>query len=165
MAGNTKSMGVAYRDQLVQGSSTNDNAITGDIGELVSSTIPVASTVSLTSTTAANITSIVLTPGDWDIDALIDFAPAASTSVTQLNVSISLTSATLSSQPGGSGLDPDATTTINSAAYVPAALMAYSAGTVRLLIAATTTVYLVAKATFSVSTMTAYGTIRARRCR
>ena len=53
MAGNTKSMGVAYRDQLVQGTSTNDNAITGDIGELVSSTIPVGSTVSLTSTTAA----------------------------------------------------------------------------------------------------------------
>lgn len=165
MAGNTKAMGVAYRDQLIQGTSTNDNALTGDVGELITATVASGSAVSLTSTTAANITSISLTAGDWDIDGQIDFAPAATTSITQLNVGISLTSATLASQAGGSGLGTDPTFTVNQAANVPAALVAVASGTVRLSIAATTTVYLVGQATFSVSTMTGYGTIRARRVR
>jgi hypothetical protein len=38
-------------------------------------------------------------------------------------------------------------------------------GPVRLSIAATTTVFLVAQCTFTVSTLSAYGTIRARRMR
>lgn len=165
MAGNNIAMGVAYRDQLIKGTSTNDNALVGDVGELITSTVALASAVSLTSTTAANVTSISLTAGDWDVDGTVDFNLAASTSVTVLAASISLTTATLGTQPGGSGLGTDPTTTINQAASVPGGLVVVSTPTVRISIAATTTVYLVASSTFTVSTNAAYGTIRARRIR
>ncbi|HEY6019562.1 MAG TPA: hypothetical protein VIY48_06565, partial [Candidatus Paceibacterota bacterium] len=112
MAGNNIAMGVAYRDQLIKGTSTNDNAIAGDVGELITSTVASASGVSLTSTTAANVTSISLTAGDWDVDGTVDFNLAASTSVTVLSASISLTTGTLGTQAGGSGLGTDPTTTI-----------------------------------------------------
>jgi hypothetical protein len=134
-----------------------------DLGTLVTSSIPVGSAVSLTTATAANVTSITLAPGDWDISGVIDFNPAATTSVTNITAGVSLTSATLAAQTGGSGLGTDPTMAWNQAASVPAGVMAMEVPAVRLSITATTTVYLVAKATFTVSTMTAYGTIRANR--
>lgn len=165
MAGNNIAMGVAYRDQLIKGTPTNDNAIAGDVGELITSTVASASAVSLTSTTAANVTSISLTAGDWDVDGVVDFNLAASTNVTVYNAAISLTSATLPTQPGGSGLGTDPITVINQAAQVPGGLVVVATPTVRVSLAATTTVYLVASSTFTVSTNAAYGTIRARRVR
>ena len=134
-----------------------------DLGTLVTSSVPVGSAVSLTTNTAANVTSITLTAGDWDLSGVIDFNPAATTSVTNITAGVSLTSATLSAQTGGSGLGTDPTMAWNQAASVPAAVMAMEVPAVRLSITATTTVYLVAKSTFTVSTMTAYGTIRANR--
>lgn len=134
-----------------------------DLGTLVTSSVPVGSAVSLTTATPANITSISLTAGDWDISGVIDFAPAATTSVTNVTTSTSLTSATLSPQTGGNGLGTDATMAWNQAASVPNGLMAMEVPAVRLSITKTTTVWLVAQATFTVSTMTAYGTIRANR--
>lgn len=167
MSGNQLAMGVAYRDQLVKGTPTNDNAIAGDVGEYVSATVASGSAVALTTATPANITSISLTPGDWDIDGQVDFAPAASTSVTQYNASCSGTSATLATQPGGGNFASDSTFTINQAAMVPAATFAGATMTVRVTVpvGTTQTVYLVAQATFTVSTLSAYGTLRARRVR
>ena len=155
---------LAVRGQLV-GTGTNDNASAGNVGEYIQSTVASGSAVTLTTATGNNVTSISLTAGDWDLDGQVDFSPAATTSVTQLNSSISLTSATLSPQAGGSGLGPDGTTTINQPAEVPTALICLPTFTTRLSIAATTTVFLVAQANFTVAAMTAYGTIRARRIR
>lgn len=167
MSGNQKALGVAYRDQLVQGTPTNDNAIPGDIGEYAQSTIPLGSAVALTTATPANVTSIVLTPGDWDLDGQINFSPAASTSVTQYNASASGTTATLATQPGAGNFAPDSTYTINQAAQVPVAGFSAATMTVRVSvpIGASQTVFLVAQATFTVSTLSAFGTIRARRVR
>lgn len=174
MSGNTQPIGVAFADQLILGTPTNDNASAGYVGEYIFSTIPTGSAVSLTTATPANITSIALTPGDWDIDCQVEFSPGASTSVTVSTASISLTSATLSTQPGGTvgraTLGPEPVMTINQAAAVPAAGYALAPSSVRCTISAappgvTTTVYLVAQATFTVSTMAAFGTIRARRVR
>lgn len=169
MSGNNIAIGVAYRDQLIKGTPTNDSAIAGDVGEYLEANLLVASAVSVTTATPVNITSIVLTPGDWDVDGIIDFVPAATTSVTQLNVSISNVTGTLSSQAPSTStainLGPFATTTINQAASVPAAEITLSGATVRVSVNANTTIYLVAQAAFTVSTMTAYGSIRARRVR
>lgn len=165
MTGNTKAMGVAYRDQLIQGTPTNDNALAGDIGEYISSTVASGSAVSLTTATPANVTSISLTAGDWDIDGTIDYTPGATTSITVLNAAVSLTTNTLSTQPGGSGLGSDPLTVLTQAAAVPNGTVTVSSPTVRLSINQTTTVYLVASGTFTVSTLAAYGTIRARRVR
>lgn len=169
MAGNNIAMGVAYRDQLIKGTSTNDLALSGDVGEYLEANLLTASAVSVTTATPVNITSVVLTPGDWDVDAIVDFVPAATTSVTQWNVSVSNTTATLQSQaPSTSAainIGPFATTTINQAAQVPAAEVTISGATVRVSVSANTTIYLVAQAAFTVSTMTAYGSLRARRVR
>lgn len=159
----TKTLGVAYQDQIVLGTTSNDSATVGQVGEIITSTVASGAAVALTTATPANVTSISLTAGDWDVAGLIDFLPAGTTSITQLNASVSLTTATLGTQPGGSGLGPDPTATVNQAANVPAGLVALDIGPVRVSIAATTTVFLVAQGTFTVSTMSAYGTIRARR--
>ena len=147
------------------GTSTNNAAAAGMVGEMVWSTVDSGSPVSLASNTAANVTSISLTPGDWDIAAQVMHALAGLTSVTQLNASTSLTSATLSPQQGGGGLGAGATATQTYAATTPSGAISQEVANVRLSIAATTIVYLVAKAIFSVSTAAAYGTIRARRAR
>lgn len=167
MAGNQLSMGGAYRDQLVRGTQTNDNAITGDVGEYVFSTVPSGSAVALTTATPANVTSISLTPGDWDVDFQVDFTPAASTSVTQYNASISGTSATLATQAGTGNFGPEGTFTFNQAAAVPAAQFAAATATVRVTVPAssTQTVYGVTQASFTVNSLSAFGTIRARRVR
>jgi hypothetical protein len=147
------------------GTATNNNAAAGQVGEFITSTVASGGAVALSTGAGSNVTSISLTAGDWEIDGQVDFSPAATTSVTQYNASCSLTSATLASQAGGSGLGTDGTFTVNQAAMVPAALFCCATMTVRLSVAATTTVFLVAQANFTVSTLSAYGTIRARRAR
>lgn len=172
MSGNTQPIGVAFKDQLITGTPTNDNAPAGFIGEYIFSTIASGSAVSLTTATPANVTSIALTSGDWDVDCQVDFSPGASTSVTQSNAAMSLTSATLSTQPGGTvgiaTIGPEPILTVNQAAAVPAAGYGLAPTTTRVTVAQssnTATVYLVAQATFTVSTMAAFGTLRARRVR
>lgn len=146
------------------GTITNDNAGTGYVGEVVTSTVAVGSTVSLTTATSANITSISLTAGDWDIDSSVDFV-LTSVSGTVYKIGPGLTSATLPTQAGGSGLGTDALAQQMLITTTTSGTNSLSTTTVRLSIAATTTVYLVAQGTFSAGTLTGYGTIRARRMR
>lgn len=155
---NQKAMGVAFEDAQILGTTTNDNAPAGYVGEYVSATVA-AGTVALTTATTANIASISLTPGDWDVSGVVVFTTAATTSVTQAIAGIATTSATL----GADGTYQRET----SAAFVPGAIewMDMAAPVVRLSLAAATTVYLVGQSTFTVSTQTAGGVIRARRVR
>lgn len=147
------------------GTATNDSAAAGFVGEFVTATVATASAVSLTTGTAADVTSISLTAGDWDVSWVVDFKPGATTSVTSLKSSISLTTATLNTQAGGSGIGTEALALFDTAANVLGADFSLAGGPVRCSFASTQTVYLVASATFAVSTMAAYGTIRARRAR
>jgi hypothetical protein len=128
------------------------------IGGYSSSSVASGSAVALTSTTAANVTSISLSEGEWDVSGVVGYLPAASTSITVLNGGASTTSATV----GTTG----AVFNFSQAAVVPGAVgQEFSIPTSRIVVAAgsTTTVYLVARATFTISTLGAYGTIRARR--
>ncbi len=151
--------------QLI-GTGTNDNAAVGKVGEFVTATVASGVAVVLTTATPLNVTSISLTAGDWDVSGTVDFLPTATTSITQLNAAVSLTNNTLSTQPGGSGLGTDPLTVINQPAAVPAVSpVDVVIPPVRLSIAATTTVFLVAQGTFTVAALSAYGTIRARRTR
>lgn len=143
---------------IVQGTTTNDNAAAGIVGEIITSAV-VPTTVSLTTATTANITSISLTAGDWDVTGGVTFQTAVNTSVTQIIGGISTTTATL----GADGTYARST----FAAVVPGAVEYADqvAPVTRLSLAATTTVYLVGQSTFTVSTQTAGGFIRARRVR
>lgn len=139
------------------GAMDGTDAQAGAIGELITATAAPAA-VSLTTATPANIVSVSLTAGDWDVEGVVNYTPGASTSITQLSQGVSVTSATLGVQ--------DSYAQQSQAANVPGAnIIASSSPEVRLSLAVTTTVYLVAKATFTVSTLTGGGTIRARRMR
>jgi hypothetical protein len=138
----------------IVGTTTNDNAAAGNVGEFVSSVIAQASPVNLPNGVPTNITSISLTAGDWDAWGNV------SGSFTNTSGSIygwvSLTSAT---QPDNSLLSG----------------MALSSGTIanaffqvvplRVSISTTTTVYLSANSTFSGGTSSGVGGIYARRVR
>jgi hypothetical protein len=142
----------------IPGTTTNDSAAAGLVGEYISSTIAVGSAVSLTTGTAANVTSISLTAGDWDVTGVVDFRLAATSTVSYLQGSVSLVSATAGAQDTGfsNPYSISAGLSVDAAEVLPVS---------RLSLAATTTVYLVATAGFAISTLTAYGTLRARRVR
>jgi hypothetical protein len=140
----------------IQGTATNNNADTGVVGEYLASVVE-DDTVVLTTTTTTNITSISLTAGDWDITGYVGFRPAATTSISYYLSGISTTSSTIGAL--GSYID------VNLAATIPGGSVKVATPTVRISLAATTTVYLVGFLIFSVSTATAGGLIRARRIR
>lgn len=141
------------------GTATNNNAPAGSVGEYVSSNVPFGSAVALTSTVKADITSISLTAGDWDVSATVGILPAGSTTTSAITSAISTTSVTFPASPGAGGY--------MSAGFASAAGVGnvLPIGTTRLSLASTTTVYLVAQSTFAVSTSAAYGFIGARRAR
>jgi hypothetical protein len=76
------------------GTTTNNNAATGYVGEFVSSVIASASFVTFSNNTAKDLTSISLTAGDWDVFGNITWATVV-TSCSNINTWISTTSATL----------------------------------------------------------------------
>lgn len=146
------------------GTSTNDNALSGIVGEFITSNIPVGSAVSLTNNIVTNVTSISLTAGDWDIEGSIDFALVGVTA-TQLVCGASLTSATLPTQSGGGGLGTDAWVNLPLTLAGVTSTIVSNFPSTRVSINATTTVFLIAQIGFSLGTVTGYGSIRARRIR
>ncbi|HEY1109135.1 MAG TPA: hypothetical protein VGE76_10900, partial [Opitutaceae bacterium] len=139
----------------IKGTTTNDSAAAGYIGEFFSANLASGSAVSLTSPSASNIVSLSLTAGDWDVQGLAAFVAGVGTTVTQTTSGISTTSGVVSTSTA---------TIINGG--VPASLSAsYPTVTVRISIASTTTVYLVSAGVFSGGTLGGYGFITARRVR
>lgn len=127
-------------------------------GEYVSATIAAGSAVALTTATPANVTSIPLTAGTWDVAGTVGFTPAGTTSITALLGGVSDTTAVLPSATSGARFAQ------YQAAVVPGAVNpSFATGTTRLVLAVDADVYLVTQATFTVSTMGAYGFLGARR--
>ena len=140
------------------GTTTNNNASAGSIGELVSSTVA-ANGVSMTTGTPVDVTSISLTAGDWDVSGIVGITNTlGTTTYSYIQYSSSTTSATI----GSLGQSGSLTTPSNIAATVD---FVTPIPTTRYSLSATTTVYLVARASFAVSNSFAYGVIRARRVR
>jgi hypothetical protein len=138
------------------GTTTNDDAAAGDVGEYVESVIVFGSAVSLVDSVSANLTSISLTAGDWDVEGNVIFFSAAGT-VTQSEAGISIVSAT---QPGSA---------LRAYSGVQHIVASYSDSILppktRISIAGTTTVFLVATCTFSAGTIQVFGSMSARRVR
>lgn len=150
----------AVNSSQIVGTTTNNNAAAGIVGEYVESIIPVGSAVSLTTGTAANVTSLSLTAGDWDINAIVVFGNGVGTVVLDAVASISLTTDVQTARG-----KTDRGEFVGFTGQAPQDSPEVSVGPTRLALNATTTVYLVAAADFSVSTLNAYGQIRARRVR
>jgi hypothetical protein len=140
------------------GTTTNNNAAAGKVGEYIESIVLAASAVSLTTGTQTNITSISLTAGDWDVSGAVVFIPAGTTTVTQFIGAVNSVSATLPTSE-------QRLFVINQTSATPGAQVGYSGSPRRFSLAATTTIYLIALSSFGTSTMTAHGKIAARRIR
>jgi hypothetical protein len=148
------------------GTGTNDNAAAGHLGEYITSTVASGAAVALATGVAKTVTSISLTAGDWDVRGAVDFTFAATTSYTQIAAGISDANNTLLTQAGTANVGTDPNDVFATPAQVPTALpYSLTTPTVRVSLAATTTIYLIAQATFTVAALSAYGTISARRVR
>jgi len=141
----------------VKGTTTNDNAAAGYVGESVES---VAGPVSApASNTYGDITSITLTPGDWDISAII---------VSILNTGVSITSVIggigTAAGSNGAGLvvgDNQGYSVPPTSQYLPSITIPPK----RVSINATTTYYLKMWMSYASGTPQFQGRISARRVR
>jgi hypothetical protein len=144
---------------VLQGITNGVAATAGFVGEVIESIRVVGTATVLTSGVSNNAANITLTAGEWYINGQVDYRAGATTSITILTQGISTASGTLGAQ--------DTFSRSVFAAVVPTAANDIGLpirGQV-LSLTATTTVYLVTNATFTASTLSAYGTITARRIR
>jgi hypothetical protein len=135
----------------IQGVSTSGLAPAGQVGELIQSVIPNASSVTFTSSTPANLTSISLTAGDWDLYGNITFT---GTTITTAQIWISTTSATVP--------DKSLQSIINSTVSNP--IVGLPAPSIPLSLPSTTTVY-ISGSVSGTGTLIGSGGIYARRRR
>ncbi len=125
-----------------KGVTDGSDAVAGDIGEVLTGSASAA----LSNTVAANVASVSLTAGDWDVAGNVVFSPSAGTH-------------------SFFGVGLDGLDTFLAATFSTAAInQALSTATRRYNVTGATTVWVVAEAQFT-GTVTAAGTIRARRAR
>lgn len=157
-------VGVAAVGQI-PGTATNDSAGAGDVGEYVSSTLLVGNEVTLPAVTGnADITSIPLTAGDWNVWGTICYDIASTTQLNILIGWISTSTATLPTTPNAGAFFWDQFS--NSGGLVTgAATKCYPVGTQRVSLSGSGTAYLSTRNAFITSTLKGYGFIAARRVR
>lgn len=149
---NTYSVATTVANALAGTSVTTTGSSTG--------TQTRTSGVSLSTATAATVTGVILTPGDWDCRAVVSRTLGASTSVTKLTSSLSTAATTIAAQ----GIN--ATVILQTAANVMgAAGQDQHVGPFRISLAASTNEFLVVADTFTVSTNVGFGTMTCRRMR
>lgn len=112
--------------------------------------------VSLTTATAANITSVALTPGTWDLTASIYFDFVGAT-VTFIEGAFNTTSATIPGPP------PEDVAAASPNVTLVSSDESLTIPRRRVTITANTTYYLVGRAAFSAGSIDAYGKILATR--
>jgi hypothetical protein len=135
------------------GTTAANNVAAGAIGEYLSS--EVLSAVALTTNVVRSITLISLTAGDWDVHG-VGFVSYAGTG-TGTNIAVSTSSTALPT-----------TTNFGYASFgggITATGVQLATGPLRVSLAATTPIYLVAQGSFSGGAASASGSIRARRVR
>lgn len=141
---------------VMTGVTDASSAAAGKPGEVISASRAVAAAISLTSGTALTVTFISLTAGDWDIYGSVYFLPAGSTVISLIAPGTSLVDNTLGAEDHY--FQDKSTNTAGGTMHYPAPYR-------RLNVSGTTVVYLIAFASFSVSTCTVAGYISARRMR
>jgi hypothetical protein len=142
------------------GTATNDNACAGCVGEVIQSTVLFGAAIGLTNNTATDITTINLTPGDWDVWGTLGWTGGATTTVTFFQGAITTTANNL-----GNITQSLLTVAPGGITQFGLAQIAYPLSAQRAALAASTTYHLVSLCQFAVSTCSGFGTIIARRRR
>lgn len=136
----------------MKGNNTNTAPPAGFIGEQISN----SGSISLSNGTAANICSISLTAGIWDVSGMGDFNSGGAVTGTSFRLGINNTSATM---PGSGGINQLSTPTAPNASSNSGLCITPQRRT----LSGTTTVYLIALANFTVGTVGVQGYITATR--
>ena len=144
------------------GTTTNDAAAAGSVGEYKVASVLIASAISLTTNTEADVTSLSLTAGDWDVWGSVIYVPTSTTVFARVISWINNSAATF---PAGDLANRVILQGFPSATWGANPNTGYAIPSQRFSLSGTASVYLSAFATFSVSTCTAYGYIHARRVR
>lgn len=144
----------------IVGTTTNNDVQAGSVGELITASLAVGSQINLTNNVPANIISISLTAGDWDVSGVLHFNYGATDSIGFLVGSTSSTSAT------HGAVDTQTQLVFPSAGQVNGNQTPHrmSVPMNRFKLSGTTTVFLVATAAFT-GGYASHGMIRARRIR
>lgn len=146
------------RGQL-PGTTTNDTATAGNVGDIIQSTVAQASPISITTTgVSQNVTSVVLTGGDWRCWGNIGTAPNGATTTAGMAAALSQVTNTLPTPPNGGAYN-----TYNSIVGAGSALV-LPTGAMRVSTTGTT-LYLVINVSFSVNAMGAFGYLGCERAR
>jgi hypothetical protein len=142
------------------GTTTNDSAAAGSVGEFISSTILSGSSLSLPNNTNTDVTSISLTAGDWDLWGNLVFMGNVSTSV---NITLGWINSLSATQPNASFT---AYNNFGSGSMVFASgNYGFTIPYQRISLSTTTIIYLSVYSFFTVSTQNVFGGIYARRAR
>jgi hypothetical protein len=145
----------------IVGTATNNDAVAGNLGEEINSTVSTYTNYTTTAT-YQNISSITLTPGDWDLSAFFTYSSNSATITAGANGIFVISTTTASAAGATEG---------KNIAYVPQAallgtsLFSDAIAPYRVSISSNTTYYLNTQATFTLGNPQFVGTIRARRVR
>jgi hypothetical protein len=148
----------------IVGTTTNNSAVAGAVGEVISANVASASQITLSGTgVVTNIASISLTAGDWDVQGEVWIAVGTG-GATAVRAGLSTTSATL---PADSSISQSAWNINSNPTLLASSGSGYRAPLrpCRALLSATTPYYLVTSVDYPSGTITVFGSIWARRAR
>lgn len=155
----TSTSSANFAGQLIgAGTVAGDNAAAGDIGEYEFVTVPAAGTVSLTTNTPANVVTLPLSAGDWDVSGVWGVVPSGGATPTLISAAISTVSGSQPTPPSGGFVQLASTFATNTGQLG-------ATGTVRVSSTTTANVYLVMSIAFPTGAVGGYGMLRARRMR
>ena len=137
----------------VIGVTDGSSVAAGEVGEVIEATR--TTPIGFASATIQNVTSIILTPGDWEVVGSVKFGGTSPNTYYQAG-SISDVSGSQGDELTVLRYAPTDTSLLNNAFVVPPR---------RFNISANKTLYLIASALFNTGNQNAVGTIRARRVR
>ena len=141
----------------IVGTTTNNNAITGTVGEYIDSAF---SSTAITTATYTDVGTVTLTAGDWDLEAILYYSGAAGTNQTSAILFIGEVSGNNSTGLviGTNFIGDNGLSLTNAAKTIVLPRL-------RKQPTASTTYYLKAYTAFTVSTMAVSGILTARRVR
>jgi hypothetical protein len=145
------------------GTTTNDNASAGNVGEFITASKNLANARQATTNSSTTITSVALTPGDWDCTGIMSQSISSTTTVQALSASLGGTDGVIGTQ-GTDGVTTEQSTEVSAILY-GANGRDLRVGPVRESLSGNTTIYLVSGASFLTSQLWTYGDIRCRRAR
>jgi hypothetical protein len=154
-------MGQGTSGVAIKGVTDASNASSGNVGQNLSSVILGGTPLSLTSTSAKNLTSVSLTAGDWLVWGNITFLPSNTTSVNTIYAWLAPTnSLSIPDDSVLSGTSYGTTPIVSSGGDMGVTCIPF-----RISLSTTTIMYINAVSLFSISTMTMCGGIYATRIR